>query len=65
MRQAIGRRLVDIGLQLHPDKTCIVYCKDDRRRLDYDQVTFTFCGYGFRPRRPLCVGNPERGSYRR
>ena len=50
VREAIGRRLADIGLQLHPDKTRIVYCKDDRRRLDYDQVTFTFCG--------LCVSTP-------
>jgi group II intron reverse transcriptase/maturase len=51
MRQAIGRRFADIGLRLHPDKTRIVYCKDDRRRLDYKQVTFTFCGYAFRPRK--------------
>jgi len=51
VRQAIGRRFADIGLQLHPDKTRIVYCKDDRRRLDYHQVTFTFCGYAFRPRK--------------
>jgi hypothetical protein len=51
VRQAIGRRFADIGLQLHPDKTRIVYCKDDRRRLDYERVTFTFCGYAFRPRK--------------
>jgi group II intron reverse transcriptase/maturase len=51
VRQAIGRRFADIGLQLHPDKTQIVYCKDDRRRLDYERVTFTFCGYAFRPRK--------------
>jgi len=51
VRQAIGRRFADIGLQLHPDKTRIVYCKDDRRHLDYEQVTFTFCGYTFRPRK--------------
>src|SRR5262249_43396236 len=50
VREAVGRRLADIGLQLHPDKTRIVYCKDDRRALAYDQVTFTFCGYAFRPR---------------
>ena len=50
VREAIGRRLVDIGLQLHPDKTKIVYCKDSRRRQEYEQVTFTFCGYAFRPR---------------
>lgn len=51
VRQAIGRRFADIGLQVHPDKTHIVYCKDDRRRLDYARVTFTFCGYAFRPRK--------------
>jgi RNA-directed DNA polymerase len=49
VRKAIERRLGSVGLQLHPDKTRIVYCKDDRRRLDYGQVTFTFCGYAFRP----------------
>jgi RNA-directed DNA polymerase len=51
VRQPIGRRFADIGLQLHPDKTRIVYCKDDRRRLDVERVTFTFCGYAFRPRK--------------
>jgi group II intron reverse transcriptase/maturase len=61
--QAIGRRLADIGLRLHPDKTRIVYCKDDRRRLDYDQVTFTFCGYAFRPRKAYdkVRGRPRTG----
>ena len=51
VREAIGRRMVEIGLELHPGKTKIVYCKDSRRRLDYDQVSFTFCGYMFYPRK--------------
>jgi RNA-directed DNA polymerase len=51
VREAIGRRLADVGLLLHPDKTRIVYCKDYKRHLDYNQVTFTFCGYQFRPRK--------------
>ena len=51
MREAIGHRLADIGLELHPDKTRIVYCKDSNRHLDYDRVSFTFCGYTFRPRK--------------
>ena len=51
VREAIGHRLAEVGLQLHPDKTRIVYCKDSRRRLDHPQVTFTFCGYAFRPRK--------------
>jgi len=50
VRDAIGRRLAEVGLQLHPDKTKIVYCKDSRRRQDFELVTFTFCGYAFRPR---------------
>ena len=51
VRDAIGRRLADIGLLLHPDKTRIVYCKNSWRPLDYDQVSFTFCGYTFQPRK--------------
>ncbi len=51
VREAIGLRLAEVGLQLHPDKTRIVYCKDGRRRQDFDLVTFTFCGYAFRPRK--------------
>jgi group II intron reverse transcriptase/maturase len=51
VRDAIGRRLAEVGLQLHPDKTRIVYCKNSLRRQDYDLVTFTFCGYAFRPRK--------------
>jgi RNA-directed DNA polymerase len=50
VREAIGRRLVEVGLELHPDKTRIVYCKDSRRRREYELVSFTFCGYTFRPR---------------
>jgi group II intron reverse transcriptase/maturase len=50
VRAAIESRFAEIGLVLHPDKTKTVYCKDSRRRQEYDQVTFTFCGYAFRPR---------------
>jgi RNA-directed DNA polymerase len=50
VREAVEGRFADIGLTVHPDKTKIVYCKDSRRRQEYDQVTFTFCGYAFRPR---------------
>jgi len=50
VQDAIGRRLAEVGLLMHPDKTRIVYCKNSKRHLDYDQVTFTFCGYTFRPR---------------
>lgn len=51
VRAAVARRLAKVGLELHPDKTKIVYCKDSRRRGAYGQVSFTFCGYTFRPRK--------------
>jgi len=47
---AIGDRMEQVGLRLHPDKTKIVYCKDQRRRLDYEQTAFTFLGFTFRTR---------------
>jgi group II intron reverse transcriptase/maturase len=51
VRDAVARRLAEVGLELHPDKTRIVYCKDSNRRGTYEQVSFTFCGYTFRPRK--------------
>ena len=32
VRAALEDRMVEVGLQLHPDKTRIVYCKDGKRR---------------------------------
>jgi len=47
---AIERRFVECGLELHRQKTRIIYCKDDRRRKDYPEQKFDFLGYTFRPR---------------
>jgi group II intron reverse transcriptase/maturase len=47
---AIGDRMEQVGLRLHPDKTKIVYCKDAKRRLDYRLTAFTFLGFTFRTR---------------
>ncbi len=51
MRKAIAERLQNCGLELHPEKTKIVYCKDDDRRRTYLNEKFDFLGYTFRPRR--------------
>ena len=51
VREAVARRLVEVGLELHPDKTRIVYCKNSNLRGTYEQVSFTFCGFTFRPRK--------------
>jgi RNA-directed DNA polymerase len=47
----IGERFRECGLELHPDKTKIVYCQDINRQAVYPDVQFTFLGYTFRPRK--------------
>jgi RNA-directed DNA polymerase len=47
---AIDGRLGSVGLELHPEKTKIVYCKDGNRRDSYEHTEFTFLGYTFRAR---------------
>jgi RNA-directed DNA polymerase len=49
--EQLQRRFVECGLELHPNKTHIVYCKDDDRHGDYSEMKFDFLGYTFRPRR--------------
>lgn len=51
VRAAIATRLHECRLELHPEKTKIVYCKDEERRGTYPNETFDFLGYTFRPRR--------------
>jgi len=52
----ISERFRQCGLEIHPDKSSIVYCKDANRTEDYPRISFDFLGYTFRPRR--CV-NPK------
>jgi len=51
LKAALACRFAECGLELHPDKTRIIYCKDDDRRQDYPTISFDFLGYCFRPRR--------------
>lgn len=48
---SIERRLAQCRLELHPQKTKIVYCKDGDRRGNYVNEKFNFLGYTFRARR--------------
>lgn len=48
--EEIKIRLKECGLELHPEKTKIVYCKDDVRGGSYENESFDFLGYTFRPR---------------
>ncbi len=51
LQAAITSRLRPLGLELHPDKTKVVYCKDGHRRGDSEHTSFDFLGYTFRARR--------------
>jgi len=46
----IADRLGALGLELHPDKTKIVFCKDANRRGIVEHTSFDFLGYTFRGR---------------
>ncbi len=48
---SVAERLGALGLDLHPDKTKIVYCKDASRRGNFEHTSFDFLGYTFRGRR--------------
>lgn len=56
---ALNARLAECGLQMHPEKTQIVYCRDGSRKERYPNVKFDFLGYTFRPR---VVKNRKRNS---
>jgi RNA-directed DNA polymerase len=51
IKMLIEERLLQCKLELHPEKTKIVYCKDDRRKHSYPNKTFAFLGYSFSPRK--------------
>jgi RNA-directed DNA polymerase len=51
LQMQLNKRFEECGLKLHPDKTRIVYCKDDDRRGVDPEIKFDFLGYTFRPRR--------------
>jgi RNA-directed DNA polymerase len=50
IKAALQARLAACGLEMHPDKTQIVYCKDSNRKDAYPNTKFDFLGYEFRAR---------------
>lgn len=46
----LNKRMRQCGLELHPEKTKLVYCRDYRRQGEYSNVKFDFLGYSFQPR---------------
>lgn len=50
LHHRLEQRFKECGLELHPDKTRIVYCKDDIRSENHSETSFDFLGYTFRAR---------------
>lgn len=51
LKLAIEARLKDCGLELHPEKTKIVFCKGNNKDEGFPNQKFDFLGFTFRPRR--------------
>jgi len=51
--EQLRERLAACQLELHPEKTRIVYCADANRRGDHDVRRFDFLGYTFKPRQAM------------
>ena len=49
----VKERLRECGLEMHPEKSRIVYCRDINRQGTFPVVEFTFLGYTFRPRKAV------------
>ena len=58
LMEAVRTRFESCGLQLHPEKTHVVYCRDSNRKASFTDVQFTFLGFAFRPR----VARNHRGT---
>ena len=50
VKAKLAARLAECQLEMHPEKTKVVYCKDGRRRGKHPNTKFDFLGYCFRPR---------------
>ena len=50
LKAALARRFADCKLELHAQKTKIVYCACSSRKEEYPTVQFEFLGYAFKPR---------------
>lgn len=46
----LEKRMKECGLELHPDKTKVIYCRSDRYNKRYENESFDFLGYTFRRR---------------
>jgi RNA-directed DNA polymerase len=48
--ESLKQRMEECRLEIHPDKSRIIYCKDYNRKGRFEITSFDFLGYTFRPR---------------
>jgi len=53
IHEVLACRFRECKLALQPEKTKIVYCKDEKRRGDHTHITFDFLGFTFKARRSM------------
>lgn len=56
-------RMDEIGLELHPEKTRIAYCKDEDRKEDYPRTEFEFLGYTYKAMYIRCRDGIMRNNF--
>ncbi len=59
LKHALEERMNECKLELHPEKTKIVYCRDDKRKQRYPVVNFDFLGFTFKAR----MSKTKHGKY--
>ncbi len=59
LKSEIAKRMGQCCLELHPEKTKIVYCQDANRTEDHELHSFDFLGFCFRPR----LSRSKHGQY--
>lgn len=63
IRNCIDKRFKECKLEIHSEKTKIVYCKDSNRRENHENIEFTFLSYTFKPRKAKGKYNKEFTSF--
>jgi RNA-directed DNA polymerase len=59
--QRLKERMQQYDVELHPQKTTIVYCKNYLRKERHEHESFTFLSYDFQPRKKW--GGKNKRSY--
>lgn len=63
IKEALNQRMKQCKLELHPDKTKIVYCKDEDRIEDYPVTQFDFLGYTYKAVYIKCKDGKLRNNF--